>query len=111
MKILAVKMFNRVGDNSDFVEIRLTDINYIDLWSPTEHSAKVPAYHTSSGSYLALSTIKDISQAYAKFGFESFDRSNVINKKKIKEMVPLPNGTRILFKDGSYVKVRRKFES
>lgn len=111
MKILAVKMLNRVGDNSDFVEIRLSDINYIELWSPTENSAKVPSYHTPYGSFLALHTIKDISQAYSKYGFESFDRSNVINKKKIKEMVPLPNGTKIIFKDGSYVKVRKKIDS
>lgn len=111
MKILAVKMFNRVGDNSDFVEIRLSDINYIELWRPTENSAKVPSYHTSYGSFLALHTIKDISQAYSQYGFDSFDRSTVINKKKIKMMVPLPNGTRIIFKDGSYVMVRKKFES
>lgn len=111
MKILAVKMFNRVGDNSDFVEIRFSDINYIELWSPTEHSAKVPAYHTPNGSYLALSTIKDISQAYAKFGFESFDRSTVVNKKKIKKMIPIPYGTQIVFKDDSYVNVRKKIDS
>lgn len=109
MKILAVKMFDRVGDNTDFVELNLSDINYIDLWSPTKHSAKVPAYHTSSGSYLALYTIKDISQAYSIYGFESFDRSTIINKEKIKKYIPYNSGTQIIFKDNSYVIVRKKF--
>ncbi len=108
MKILAVKMFDRVGDNTDFVEIKLSDIKYIELWSPTENSAKVPAYHTPYGSFLALYTIKDISQACAKYGFESFDRSTVINKKMIKKMVPLSNGTQIIFKDNTHVNVRKK---
>lgn len=108
MKILAVKMFDRVGDNTDFVEIKLSDIKYIELWSPTEHSSKVPAYHTPYGSFLALYTIKDISQACAKYGFESFDRSTVINKKMIKKMVPLSNGTQIIFKDDTHVNVRKK---
>ncbi|KKO51105.1 LytTR family transcriptional regulator DNA-binding domain-containing protein [Paenibacillus sp. DMB20] len=109
MKILTVKMFGRTDDLSDFVEIKLSDIKYIDLWSPTEHSSKVPAYHTSNGSYLALSTIKDISQAYAKYGFESFDKSTVINKKKIKSLIPINNGTKVVFTDDTYVNVRKKF--
>jgi len=108
MKILAVKMFNRVGDNSDFVEIKLTDIKYIDLWSPTEHSAKVPAYHTSNGSYLALSTIRDISKAYEGFGFQAFDKSTVINTSKIKKFVPTITGTKVIFTDGSHVNIRKK---
>lgn len=108
MKILAVKIFDRVGDNTDFMEINLSDINYIDLWRPTNHSAKVPSYHTSFGSFLALSTINDICQAYEKYGFESFDRSTVINMEKVKKYVPATNGTRIIFDDGSYVKVRKK---
>jgi DNA-binding LytR/AlgR family response regulator len=111
MKILAVKLLNRVGDNSDFVEIRLSDINYIELLKPTENSAKVPSYHTSYGSFLAIHTMNDISQAYSQYGFESFDRSTVINKKRIKKMVPIPKGTKIIFHDGSYVKVRKKINS
>jgi DNA-binding LytR/AlgR family response regulator len=108
MKILAVKMFNRVGDNSDFVEIIISDIKYVDLWSPTEHSAKVPAYHTSNGSYLALSTIRDISTAYERFGFQSFDKSTVINTSKIKEFISTSIGTKVVFTDGSHVNIRKK---
>ncbi|MNW52749.1 LytTr DNA-binding domain protein [compost metagenome] len=108
MKILAVKMFDRVGDNTDFVEIRLSDVNFIDLWSPTEHSAKVPAYHTSFGSFLALSTIKDISDAYFKYGFELFDRSTIVNVNNIKSIVPDNNGSKVIFYNDTYVNVRRK---
>ncbi|MCM3703782.1 LytTR family transcriptional regulator DNA-binding domain-containing protein [Paenibacillus macerans] len=108
MKILVVKMFNRVGDNSDFVEINLSDINFVDLWSPTEHSAKVPAYHTPFGSFLALSIIKDISQAYGKYGFGLVDRSTVVNFKNVLSIDPESNGSKITFKDYSYIHVRKK---
>lgn len=110
LKILGVKMHGRTNDLSDFVEFNLLDVNYIDLWSPTEHSAKVPAYHTSYGSFIALSTIKDISTGYKKFGFTSFDRSTVINNKNIKHMIVENNGTKVVFNDDSYVRVRKKIK-
>lgn len=108
MKIIGVKMHGRINDISDFVEFDLQDVKYIDLWRPTEHSAKVPAYHTSRGSYLALSTIGDISKAYEKSGFQSFDKSTVINTSKIKKLVPTSTGTKVVFTDGSHVNIRKK---
>lgn len=108
MKILGVRMHDRVGDDTDFVEFDLKEVNYIDLWKTTDHSSKVPAFHTNKGSFLALSTIKDIASAYYNYGFRSFDRSTVINVNNIKEFYPERNGTRIIFIDQSYVKVRKK---
>ena len=108
MKIMTIKMFDRVGDESDFVEINMSDINFIDLWRPTEHSSKIPAYHTPFGSFLALSTLQDISIAYAKYNFKIIDRSTVINSSNIKEIVPEPGGSKVIFKDDSYVNVRAK---
>lgn len=101
-------MHNRTGEETDFVEFDLSEVNYIELWSPTEHSAKVPAYHTSHGSYFALSTIKDISIGYCRYGFAAFDRSTVVNKANIKQMIVEQNGTKIIFHDNSFVKVRKK---
>lgn len=101
-------MHGRTNESSDFVEFNLLDVNYIELWRPTEHSAKVPAYHTSHGSFIALSTIKDLSTGYRAYGFSAFDRSTVINNKKIKQMIVENNGTKIIFTDNSYVKVRKK---
>lgn len=100
-------MHNRTGESTDFVEFLLDEVNYIDLWPPTNHSSEVPTFHTSQGSFVALSTIKDISVAFAKFGFESYDRSSVINVERIKELEPVKSGTKVIFDDDSYVFVRK----
>ena len=110
MKIVGVKMLNRTGGSDDFVEFDLeNDVTYIDLWQPTEHSSKVPAYHTERGSFLALSTMKDISRAYLPFKFESFDKSTVVNKRKVMKLEDDKDGTKVVFVDGSSVFVRKKF--
>ena len=104
-------MHGRTDEDTDFVEFDLMDINYIDLWSPTRNSAKVPAYHTFHGSYLALFTIVDISKGYRSYGFLAFDRSTVINLKNIKDLVPHKNGTKVIFRDNSFVIVRKNYEN
>lgn len=106
MKILGVKMHGRNGTGSDFVEFKLSEVNYIDLWRETGNSAKIPTYHTSTGSFLALNTIKDISAAYSKFDFEPYDSSTVVNVNSIKEAISHKTGTKIIFLDGTYVLVR-----
>ncbi|QYK61795.1 LytTR family transcriptional regulator DNA-binding domain-containing protein [Paenibacillus sp. S25] len=105
--MIGVKLLDRAGDDSDFVEFGLDEVNYIDLWQPTKFSAKVPCHHTQHGSYLSLHTLKDISQAYYSFGFRSYDQSTVVNENKIEDVVPVKNGTRIIFTDGSYVVIRK----
>lgn len=106
MKILGVKMHDRTGELSDFVEFNLASVNYIDMWSPTKNSASIPAFHTPKGSFLALSTLSDAAAAYNKFGFALYDRSTLVNPKNVAEFVPVNRGTKVVFKDKSYVIVR-----
>lgn len=110
MKILAIKMIGRVGDDSDFVTIDLkAEVNYVDLWQKTKNSAKVFAFHTSHGSYLALSTLSQLSIGYADYGFELYDRSTAINKSRVMEIEPSDkNGSTVIFIDGSRVDVRKQ---
>lgn len=100
-------MHNRTGESSDFVEFYLADVNYIDLWEETNNSARIPAYHTSEGSFIALRTIEEISTAYASYGFESYGRSTVINESRIADLKPLKKGTKVIFVDNSFVNVRK----
>ena len=74
-----------MGDESDFVMFDLCMVNYIDLYRPTDHSAKVPAYHTPCGSYLAISSIRDLAAGYKRFGFKRYGGSTVINEIRVAE--------------------------
>ena len=100
-------MHNRDGTKNDFIEFRLSEVNYIDLWRETGSSTKVPSYHTSTGSFLAINTIKDISAAYNKFGFEPYDGSTIVNINNIKQASSYKTGSKIIFVDGTYVLVRK----
>src|SRR5687767_6233530 len=106
-KILGIKLLNRVGDESDFVTFDLCMVNYIDLYRPTDHSAKVPAYHTPDGSYLAISTIREISAGYKRFGFKRYGNSTVVNEQRVAEKIVGYSGTIIIFQCGSRVQVRK----
>ncbi|MNM07373.1 LytTr DNA-binding domain protein [compost metagenome] len=110
MKLLTVKMHDRVGDDSDFVEIDLMeDVNYIDLWDKTKHSTKVLAFHTAHGSYLAITTLTDIANVCKKFGFKLVGQSAVINSKKVKSIKSIDrNGSIVKFVDGKHINVRKQ---
>ncbi|MGO4953065.1 LytTR family transcriptional regulator DNA-binding domain-containing protein [Paenibacillus sp. DRB1-1] len=108
MIVTCVKIHDRDGTDSDFVEISLYDVNYIDLWRPTKSRESCPAYHTSMGSYIGLRTLKDISKAYAKYGFKSYDRSTVVNENMIKRTETDDRGSKVFFDDGSFVRIRTK---
>lgn len=110
MKILGVKMHNRTGESTDFVEFELEDVNYVDLWRNTNHSAKVPAYHTPDGSYLAISSIKDLAVGYKHFGFKRYGGSTVINESRIDDTVTEEFGTTIIFLCGNRVFVKKKIK-
>lgn len=106
--MIGIKLHDRNGSSGDFVEFHLSDVKYIDTWQETGHSAKVPAYHTPYGSFLAVHTLKDIAKAYAKFGFSLYDRSTIVNEKNIKELIPTKSGgTKVIFKDDTHVTVRK----
>lgn len=109
MKILAVKMLNRTGDDSDFVELDINEVNYIDLWQRTNKSEKILAYHTSHGSYLRLSTLVDAYVVCKPYGFELIGRSALVNMSRIKDIEVIEqNGSVIYFHDGSHVNVRKQ---
>lgn len=108
MKKIGVKLLNRAGDETDFVAFDLFDVNYIDLCRPTDHSAKVPAYHTANGSYLAISTLYEISAGYKKFGFKRYGGSTVVNENRIADKIIGEKDTTIVFLDGSRVQVKKK---
>jgi hypothetical protein len=108
MKIIGVKLQNRTGELSDFVEFRLGEVNYIEMWKHTSNSAKIPIYHTPTGSYLAISTIKDLAAGYSRFGFKRYGGSTVINEKLVKEKIVEDCGTTIVFRCGSRVYVNKK---
>ena len=108
MEILGIKLIDRIGDESDFVTFSISDVNYVDLYRPTDHSAKVPAYHTPYGSFLAISTIREISIGYKKFGFKRYGGSTVVNENRVSERIVDEIGTTIIFICGSRVHVRKK---
>lgn len=110
IKIIGIKLLNRVGDDSDFVIFDLCSVNYIDLYRPTDHSAKVPAYHTPDGSYLAISSIRDLAAGYKRFGFKRYGGSTVINEQRVAEKIVGDAETTIVFECGSRVQVRKTYK-
>lgn len=108
MRLLGIKLLGRTGSNSDFVEFDLRKVNFVDLYRPTEHSSKVPAYHTPDGSYLALYSLKDIAAGYERYGFKRYGASTVINEKRIARKDVENSQTVVTFLCGSRVKVRKK---
>lgn len=108
MKILAVKMHGRNDTNDDFVLFDLKEVNYIDLWRLNGNSAKTLAFHTSQGSYIGISGIREAAEAYRIFGFEMYDASTLVNTARIKEINPYHTGSIIIFMDDSHTTVRKQ---
>lgn len=109
MIIPTIKKDGRKGDDSDYQDISLEDVLYIDLWRRTRNSDRVLAFHTSTGVYLGLSTLADAYRSYRPYGFELVARSVLINRNKIEAVKVIENGGSIVtFKDGSIVQVRKQ---
>jgi hypothetical protein len=110
MKLLTVKMHDRVGDDSDFVEIDLIEeVNYIDLWARTKNSNKVLAFHTAHGSYLAITTLADIGKVSDRYGFELIGQEAVINVKRVECIKSIDNnGSIVWFIDGTHANLRKQ---
>lgn len=104
--IMGIKLFNRAGDDTDFCEFSQDIVNYIDLYRPTDHSAKVPVYHTTNGSYMALTTINDIAKGFRRYGFVRHT-STVINESRIADKQPLDGGTLVVFVDGQKLFIKK----
>ncbi|WP_186331715.1 LytTR family transcriptional regulator DNA-binding domain-containing protein [Paenibacillus xylanexedens] len=112
MDIMGVKMHGRKDDDSDFVLFNLErDVNFIEPWQMTDNSAKTLAFHTPCGSYVAVHLMRDAKYAYKDYGFESYDRSTIVNLKRIDSIEGSETGSVVYFVDGSYVNVRKKFKN
>jgi DNA-binding LytR/AlgR family response regulator len=109
MKLLTVKMHDRSGDDEDFVELDVDDVDYINIWYRTKSSTGVPAFHTFYGSFICLCNLTDLSKALKSFGFESADQSTIINTKRVKEVKSVDNnGSVIKFTSGLKVRIRKQ---
>lgn len=84
------------------------EVMAVELIKPTDYSGKVLAYHTDSGLYLSLNTMSDARKVYSPYGFESFDRSTLINPAKVKGIANHKKGTKVIFENDTYVIVRKK---
>lgn len=110
MDIIGVKMHGRQDDDSDFVLFDLQkDVKFIEPFQMTANSTKTLAFHTSSGSFIAIHLMRDARKAYREYGFESLDSSTIVNTTLVKRKENHGDGGIVYFEDGSYVKVRRKF--
>lgn len=101
MNIIGVKIENRVGDDSDFHAFNLSDVNYITVYRRTKNSDLLPLYYTTDGAFAPLLTLKDISKALKKYGFDYIDKSNLVNRNRIKRITKTEDGQHMAkFVDG-----------
>lgn len=105
--IMGIRLFDRVGDESDFCEFPVEIVDYIDLYRPTDHSGKIPVFHTPHGSYMAVHTLSDLAIALKRYGFVRHGNSTIINEKRILEKHPLDGGTQIIFIDGKKLFIKK----
>ncbi|GAB6990892.1 LytTR family transcriptional regulator DNA-binding domain-containing protein [Paenibacillus pini] len=105
MKIIGVKVTGRTGVESDFGILSLFEINYISVFRPKKSAELIPVYHTTTGSYAPLLTLKDISSALKQFGFEYFDKSTIVNKNRVKQIRRSKGELKVTFVDNSEIPI------
>jgi len=108
MRMIGIKSEGRVGDESDIVEFRLSEVNYISVRRATKNKLQLPLFHTTSGDYFPLRTIKEVAQAYLIFGFVQADRSSIVNTRRIKHMNQERGNSFIEFVDGTIISIPYK---
>lgn len=86
-------------ENKDFDEFRIIDVNYITLTRPSKSRELIPIYHTSKGSFAPLLTLRDLSRALIPHGFKQFDKSTLVNRRRILRTIRSKDGLRIVFVD------------
>jgi len=104
MEIIGVKVEGRSGEESDFEIFKLNEVNYINLIA-YKKSIQIPVYHTVNGSFAPLLTLRDISKALKKYGFEHFDKSTIVNTRRIKGIKRGENVLLLKFVDLSEITV------
>ncbi|AHV96112.1 hypothetical protein [Paenibacillus sabinae] len=109
MKIPVVRMKTTGDVDKDFVEIDLVkDVNFVYKWQKTKNSIECLAFFTSNGTYLALTTLREASISFSKYGYKPLDSSTLVNLSRIMETEPAENGSKITFIDHTVTFVRRK---
>ncbi|WP_232058227.1 LytTR family transcriptional regulator DNA-binding domain-containing protein [Cohnella abietis] len=108
--MIGIKLDGRTGEESDIVEFRLSEVNYITVRRATKHNLQIPIYHTQSDALLPLRTIGEMTRAYVQYGFIAADKSNIVNTRRIKKMIQERKGSYIEFIDGTTIQIsnRRK---
>ncbi|MBB6690786.1 LytTR family transcriptional regulator DNA-binding domain-containing protein [Cohnella xylanilytica] len=104
-KLIGVRLDQRVGEASDFVEFRIGEVNYINVIRPKGKSHHIPIYHTSHGSYAPLLTLRDLSTALLPRGFEQMDGSILVNSARVKDKTMTDQGMIIIFDDDTTINV------
>lgn len=90
------------GDQEFFYMRDVTDITRM---VPKNKLKEVLVYVTPYGIFTPIVTLEEAEKAYKPFGFESYDQSHVVNKRKIKEIITDEQGKWVVFDDGSKVNV------
>ncbi|WP_160045645.1 LytTR family transcriptional regulator DNA-binding domain-containing protein [Paenibacillus sp. USDA918EY] len=105
MKIIGVKATDRTGEDTDFQVFSLFEVNYITVFRPRKSADLLPLYHTSAGSYAPLLTLRDISAALKRYGFEYFDKSTIVNKNRVKHLRSANGVVKVHFVDNSEIEI------
>lgn len=105
MVIIGVKIKDRTGEESDFQTFSLFEVNYVTVLRPKKSAELLPVYHTPSGSYSPLLTLKDISSALKRYNFEHFDKSTIVNKSRVKHVRTTNGVVKVRFVDGSEIEI------
>lgn len=111
MKMIGVKLFGRVGDDTDFQEFDLLkDVYRIEMSKksifrnlPYPIPDKVPIFHTKFGSYITITTIHTFKSMLALHGYEMLNQSDYVNTSLVDEFKRTPYGGIAVLKDGSVV--------
>lgn len=95
MKMTGVRLYNRTGDDSDFVEFDLkTDLMFIELskkalYKKLPHSIpdKTPIFHTTYGPLITIMSLQTFWVILKSVGYEFLNPSQLVNMSFVEEIV------------------------
>lgn len=95
MKMTGVKLFNRTGDDSDFVEFDLkTDLLFIELskkalYKKLPHSIpdKTPVFHTVYGPLITIMSLQTFWAVLKDAGYDFLNPSQLVNMDFVEAIV------------------------
>lgn len=108
MTMIGVKATGRIGDDTDFVIFKISDVDYIRMTHPTKNKTALPTYYTPQGAYYQLRTLDDVEMALKPRGFYKYDQSTIVNRKNIKHIHSTKTDTFIEFFSGGVISVSKR---